>query len=82
MTRSWASEVVCKRSTASAATDTAVSKPKVTSVPTMSLSIVLGTPTHGTPVAVQPLRGRQRAFAADDDETCEIQLGHDPLRLF
>ena len=35
---------------ASVAICTAVWKPKVTSVPTMSLSMVLGTPTMGMPI--------------------------------
>ena len=49
MTRWCASAVVCSRSSASVAIIRAVSKPKVTSVPPMSLSIVLGTPMTGTP---------------------------------
>ena len=47
--RLWLSAVVCRRSMASVATCTAVSKPKVTSVPPRSLSIVFGTPTTGRP---------------------------------
>jgi hypothetical protein len=41
------------RSTASVAIITAVSKPKVWSVPLMSLSMVLGTPTLGTPFSLR-----------------------------
>ena len=41
--------VVEMRSSASVAIETAVSNPKVMSVPAMSLSIVFGTPTTGTP---------------------------------
>ena len=48
-TRWWDSAVVCSRSIISVAMLTAVSKPKVRSVPSMSLSIVFGTPTTGTP---------------------------------
>ena len=51
ITRSWLSAVVCRRSIASVAICTAVVKPKVRSVPTMSLSIVFGTPTIGTPMS-------------------------------
>jgi len=49
MMRSWLSAVVCSRSMASVAICTAVWKPKVASVPTTSLSMVLGTPTVGSP---------------------------------
>ena len=49
ITRSWDSAVVCSRSMASVAICTAVSKPNVSSVPSMSLSMVLGTPTTGSP---------------------------------
>ena len=48
-TRWWDSAVVCSRSIASVAMLTAVSKPKVKSVPERSLSMVLGTPTTLTP---------------------------------
>ena len=48
-TRWWDSAVVCRRSMASIAMLTAVSKPKVKSVPDRSLSMVLGTPTTFTP---------------------------------
>ena len=48
-TRWCDSAVVCSRSIASMAMLTAVSKPKVKSVPLRSLSIVLGTPTTLTP---------------------------------
>ena len=49
ITRSWDSAVVCSRSMASVAICTAVSKPKVMSVPARSLSIVFGTPITGRP---------------------------------
>ena len=49
ITRSWLSAVVCRRSIASVAICTAVVKPNVMSVPTMSLSMVFGTPTIGRP---------------------------------
>ena len=48
-TRWCDSAVVCSRSIASLAMLTAVSKPKVKSVPDRSLSIVFGTPTTFTP---------------------------------
>ena len=48
-TRWWDSAVVCSRSIISVAMLTAVSKPNVRSVSSMSLSIVLGIPTTGTP---------------------------------
>src|SRR3954463_1118990 len=51
MTRLWASAVECNRSIASVAICTAVSKPKVRSVPERSLSMVFGTPTTFTPIA-------------------------------
>jgi hypothetical protein len=46
--------VVWRRSTASVAMATAVSNPNVRSVPTMSLSMVFGTPTIGTPRRLRP----------------------------
>ena len=49
ITRSWLSAVVCSRSIASVAIWTAVLNPNVRSVPSMSLSMVLGTPTIGSP---------------------------------
>ena len=50
MMRRCASAVVCSRSMASVAKLTAVSNPNVLVVPTMSLSMVLGTPTSGMPI--------------------------------
>ena len=47
ITRLCDSAVVCSRSMASVAICTAVSKPKVMSVPARSLSIVFGTPITG-----------------------------------
>src|SRR5438105_894558 len=49
ITRLCDSAVVWRRSIASVAICTAVWKPNVKSVPPRSLSIVLGTPTTGTP---------------------------------
>src|SRR3954470_1136889 len=49
ITRLCDSAVVCSLSIASHATCSAVSKPKVMSVPPRSLSIVFGTPTSGSP---------------------------------
>jgi hypothetical protein len=51
MTRSWLSAVVCSLSIASIAVFTAVSKPKVVTVPLTSLSIVFGTPTMHIPLS-------------------------------
>lgn len=51
ITRWWDSAVVFRRSMASVATPTAVSKPKVRSVEEMSLSMVFGTPTTGRPAS-------------------------------
>ena len=51
ITRSWLSAVVCSRSMASVAICTAVVNPNVMSVPTMSLSMVFGTPTTGRPMS-------------------------------
>ena len=46
----------------------AVSSPNVTSVQSMSLSMVLGTPTTGTPSSESQLRGGERAFAPDRNQ--------------
>jgi hypothetical protein len=59
--------VVCSRSIASVAKATAVSNPKQFVVPTMSLSIVFGTPTIGMPRIAELVRDRERAVAADGD---------------
>ena len=67
MIRLCASAVVEMRSSASVAIETAVSKPKVMSVPGMSLSIVFGTPTTRKPLLVERERGPERAVAADHD---------------
>jgi hypothetical protein len=49
ITRPWLRAVVSSRSSASATTATALSKPKLRSVWQRSLSMVLGTPTTGSP---------------------------------
>ena len=59
---------------ASVAKSTAVSKPKQFIVPTMSLSMVFGTPTIGMPRFVELVRDAERAVAADDDQRVEAQL--------
>ena len=74
MMRRCASAVVCSRSMASVANATAVSKPKQLVVPTMSLSIVLGTPTIGMPRHAELVGDGERAVAADDDERVEPHL--------
>ena len=74
MTRWCDSAVVLRRSMASVATPTAVSKPKVRSVEEMSLSMVFGTPTTGIPASDEhPGRG-ERALAADRDERVDAVL--------
>ena len=55
ITRLWLWPVVCSFSKASVAVCTAVSKPKLCSQPTMSLSMVLGTPTTCKPRCARPL---------------------------
>ena len=74
MMRRCASAVVCSRSMASVAKATAVSKPKQLVVPTMSLSMVFGTPTSGMPQLVELVGDGQRAVAADDDQRVEAHL--------
>ena len=74
MMRLCASAVVCSRSIASVANATAVSKPKQLVVPTMSLSIVFGTPTIGMPAQAELVRDRQRAVAADRRQRIEAHL--------
>ena len=59
---------------ASVAKATAVSNPKQFVVPTMSLSIVFGTPTIGMPRSLKLVSDGQRAVAADDDERVEPHL--------
>ena len=49
MIRSWLAAVVCRRSSASVAQATALSKPNVKAVAERSLSIVFGTPITGIP---------------------------------
>ena len=73
MTRSWDSAVVWSRSMASVAICTAVSKPNVSSVPSMSLSMVLGTPTTGSPSPVEVAGAGERALAADRDHRVDLQ---------
>ena len=75
MIRLCDSAVVAIRSSASVAIVTAVSKPKVMSVPGMSLSIVFGTPTTRSPSSRECERSAQRAVAADHDH------GVDAVRL-
>ena len=69
-----ASAVVCSRSIASVANATAVSKPKQLVVPTMSLSIVFGTPTMRNAALAELVGDRERAVAADDDQRVEPHL--------
>ena len=74
MTRWCASAVLCSRSMASVAKFTAVSNPKQLTVPTMSLSMVFGTPTMGMPFFENSCAIAERAVAADDDERVEAEL--------
>jgi len=72
ITRPWLSAVVCSRSITSVAMSQAVLKPKVTSVPQMSLSMVLGRPITFSPssdssfavlwVPLPPSATRQSSF--------------------
>ena len=72
MQRPWLAAVVWMRSMTSVAMSTAVWKPKVTSVPQMSLSIVLGRPMTCSPssesrfavlcVPLPPRQTRQSSF--------------------
>ncbi len=55
MTRRCDSAVACRRSRQSVAKETAVSKPNVITVPSRSLSMVLGTPTTRRPLRANPL---------------------------
>ena len=72
ITRLCDSAVVCSRSIASVQIETAVSKPKVTSVAERSLSIVFGTPTTGKlMVGEESRRDAERVLAADRDEGVE-----------
>ena len=59
ITRSWALAVECSLSIASVDVETAVSNPKVMTVLARSLSIVLGTPTTGIPIAAKRLARRR-----------------------
>ncbi len=67
-TRWCDSAVVCRRSIASVAMLTAVSKPKVKSVPDRSLSMVFGTPTTFTPEVGELGRHAEGVLAADRDQ--------------
>ena len=58
---------------ASVAIVTAVSKPKVMTVPDRSLSMVLGTPTTGMPFSAKPVGDAQRAVAADGDQGVDAE---------
>ena len=73
ITRWWDSAVVCSRSMASTAICTAVSKPKVSSVPERSLSMVLGTPTTVHAELVQLVGHPERVLAADGDQGVDAQ---------
>ena len=55
MQRLWLPAVVCTRSMTSVAMSTAEWKPKVTSVPQMSLSMVLGRPMTFSPSSARRL---------------------------
>jgi hypothetical protein len=74
MTRWCASAVTCRRSIASVAKLTAVSKPNVLVVSTMSLSIVFGHADERHAELRELVRDRERAVAADHDERVELHL--------
>jgi len=67
-TRWWAWAVESSRSRQSVAKATAVSKPKVETVPSRSLSMVLGTPITRT-----PLRARAAASSIEPSPPIEIR---------
>ncbi len=74
ITRLWLSAVVCRRSMASVATCSAVSKPKVRSVAPRSLSIVLGTPTTGTSCSeCSRAAAPSVSSPADGDQPVDVQ---------
>ena len=74
ITRSWLSAVVWSLSIASIAVFTAVSNPKVLSVPLTSLSMVFGTHTTRIPFFASFSRDRQRSVAADRDERVDPEV--------
>src|SRR5438067_1808667 len=76
ITRSWLSAVVWRRLSASVADETAESNPKVKSVPSRSLSMVLGTPTTGMPYFEDLLRDAEGAVTADAYEREQTQCVH------
>ena len=83
MMRSCDSAVVCRRSIASVATVTAVSKPKVACVHDRSLSIVFGTPTIGMPflrkrVAIRKAPSPPIAISASPPTS--LEPAHDLVR--
>ena len=83
ITRSWLSAVVCRRSMASTQIWTAVSKPNVSSVADRSLSMVLGTPTTGTPSAARRLatpRVSSPPMATRASMPSSAERGPGPLR--
>ena len=49
-------------------------EPEQLTVPTMSLSMVFGTPTIGMPCLTKLMRDAERAVSADDDERVETEL--------
>ena len=59
---------------ASVATCRAESKPKVRSVASRSLSIVLGTPTMGTPMSISCAADAHAPVAPDADDGVHLQL--------
>ena len=73
ITRWWDSAVVCSRSMASTAICTAVSKPKVSSVPERSLSMVLGTPDDLHAELVQLVGHPEGVLAADGDQGVDAE---------
>ena len=66
--------MVWRRSSASVAQSTALSKPKVNAVAVRSLSIVFGTPTTGNAELVELLSDCERAVAADANQPVDAEL--------
>ena len=74
ITRSWLAAVVCSRSRASVAQDTALKKPNVKAVARQVVVDRLRHADDGNAVLVELLGDGQRAVAADADQAREAEL--------
>src|SRR5271165_815399 len=77
MMRRWECAVLCRRSMHSVAKETAVLKPKVSTVDSRPLSIVLGTDNTET-FLVQFVRNDETAVASDGDERIDLLVAEPP----